>query len=331
MRIEPVIGRVWAIVAAAARNETGPDRASPSPEVVAPAQYGASPDSPASPLQNALHRAAAIAPRQRIVTVVAAEHRVWWQGPLWFLPRSNVITQPESRGSAVGILLALQKILERDRDAKVVVLPATHQVRDEEILMAWIRRAATLAALRPKRLFVLGIDREAGVAARAYVVIGRYDNRGGFETARLLETPSSFPTEKPSERRMLWNSGIVAGAAAALLQVFKRRVPDLILHGEAVTHGAARGEEYSAGVSRIRERLSGIDFFRHVLQGQESHVRVLPVPRCGWSDLSVVGSGDGPQRVDDDVPTPHGLLRRLGDIAWRQPALKREPLAPTRD
>ena len=106
--------------------------------------------------------------------------------------------QPESFGSAFGLFVALLQILERDPGASVVLLPSTHQVQDEEILTPWIHRAATLAALRPQRLFVLGIEREAGITASAYIVTGRYDNRGGFEIARLFEAPPSVvPTAKP--------------------------------------------------------------------------------------------------------------------------------------
>ena len=324
MRIQPVSESFWAIVAATGGAERPPDRAASSPKLTAPAQYRSLPDSPVSPLQKALHRATAIAPRQRIVTVVAAKHRPWWQETLWFLPRSNVIMQPESFGSAFGLFVALLQILERDPGASVVLLPSTHQVQDEEILTPWIHRAATLAALRPQRLFVLGIEREAGITASAYIVTGRYDNRGGFEIARLFEAPPSVvPTQNPIERRVLWNSGIVAGAGTAFLQLFRRRVPDLIVHGQAIAHGAARGHEYSSDVSQLSESLSGLDFRRHVLPGQESHLRVLPVPRCGWSDLGAVDTGGAaastkavvaarqPQRAAEYSPQP---VARLGDI-----------------
>jgi hypothetical protein len=46
------------------------------------------------------------------------------------------------------------------------------------------------------------------------------------------------------------------------------------------------------------ERLPEVDFSRHVLEGQESALRVLRVPPCGWSDLGT------PRRVRE-------TLRRL--------------------
>ena len=222
MSTEPRSGQGWAIVAATAMDEQSRDSTASS-DLGPPAQYRTSPDSPASPLQKALHRATAIAPRRRIVAVVAAEHRRWWQGPLWFLPGLNRIVQPQSFGSAFGVLAALLKILDCDPGAAVVLLPSTHRVRDEELLARWIRRAGTLAALRPQHLFVLGIERDAAVAAGAYVVAGRDDSRGGFEVVELFDAPPSIvPMQNPFERRVLWNSGIVAGAATAFLELFRR-------------------------------------------------------------------------------------------------------------
>jgi mannose-1-phosphate guanylyltransferase len=303
MSTEPTSRQPWAIVVATA-GEEGPPDATASWEFAAPAhlQYmGSPPNLPASPLQRALHRAAAIAPRRRIVAVVPAEHRRRWQGPLWFLPRANAIVQPQSFGSAFGVLAALLKILDRDPAAAVVLLPSTHRVRDEDVLARWIRRAEALAMLRPQHLFVLGIEREAAVAARSYVVAGRDDSRGGFEIVELFDAPPSMvPMQNPLERRVLWNSGIVAGAGTAFLELFRRRAPDLISHLTAVAHGATRGHESPVDVARFRASSSGLEFARHVLSGQESRLRVLAVPQCGWSDLA--GNDAGNERLGHAQP-----------------------------
>jgi mannose-1-phosphate guanylyltransferase len=68
-------------------------------------------------LQEALHRAEAVAPRTRICTIVAEQHRRWWQGPLWALPSQNIIVQPENRGTAAGLLLPLLHIEARDLES----------------------------------------------------------------------------------------------------------------------------------------------------------------------------------------------------------------------
>jgi hypothetical protein len=43
----------------------------------------------------------------------------------------------------------------------------------------------------------------------------------------------------------------------------------------------------------LYERLPELDFSRHILQGQESQLRVVAVPQCGWTDLGT------PKRVGE--------------------------------
>ncbi len=146
----------WALVLAAGegsrlrsltRNEQG---------VVLPKQFCSLQGGPCL-LQEALQRAASIAPLQRICSVVAEQHRQWWTPLLSYLPEQNVISQPQNRGTAFGILLPLLRIIERDPDATVVLLPADHYLSAEKIMAASVRTllslfdgrfATTIAALR---------------------------------------------------------------------------------------------------------------------------------------------------------------------------------------
>jgi hypothetical protein len=75
-------------------------------------------------LRDQLNLAATLAPRHRIYTVVTHEWRHRLEDPLWFLPRSNVLSQPEKIGTAHGTLLALLRIAKRDPDASIAILPS---------------------------------------------------------------------------------------------------------------------------------------------------------------------------------------------------------------
>jgi mannose-1-phosphate guanylyltransferase len=91
-------------------------------------------------MQEALSRAEAVAPRERICTIVAEQHRRWWERPLGALSKHNVIVQPANRGTAVGLILGILHIAARDSRAQIVVLPSDHYVRDEAALrctMPW--------------------------------------------------------------------------------------------------------------------------------------------------------------------------------------------------
>jgi mannose-1-phosphate guanylyltransferase len=60
--------------------------------------------------------------------------------------------------------------------------------------------------------------------------------------------------------------------------------------------------------SDLYARLPELDFSRHVLEGAEESLRVLPVPACGWSDLGT------PKRVAE-------ALRRLDSEERSYPSL----------
>ena len=45
-------------------------------------------------LQEALHRAESVVPQSRVCTIVAAQHRRWWESPLYHLATENVVVQP---------------------------------------------------------------------------------------------------------------------------------------------------------------------------------------------------------------------------------------------
>src|SRR5260221_7273806 len=85
-------------------------------------------------LEETLWRAESVTQRRRMVTVVAAQHRRWWEAPLWSAEPENVIVQPENKGTAPGLLLPLLHIVRRDPNATVVVLPSDHFVRQEDVL-----------------------------------------------------------------------------------------------------------------------------------------------------------------------------------------------------
>ena len=121
-------------------------------------------------LRGALTRAAALAPRPRIYAVVTQERRRRLQGPLWFLPRSNVLAQPAKIGTAHGILLALLRISERDPDARVVLLPSTQHALDEELFLDSLRNAAADAASKPENVILQSVEPDA---ADASIVVGR--------------------------------------------------------------------------------------------------------------------------------------------------------------
>lgn len=95
------------------------------------------------------------------------------------------------------------------------------------------------------------------------------------------------------EQGGLWNSFIVVSTAQALLSLFRRRIPQVVMDMRAAVQSDLYDSSGGLATASLYERLPAVDFSREILQGHESRLRVLPVPRCGWSDLGT------PQRVAD--------------------------------
>ena len=233
-------------------------------------------------LQEALQRAAAIASLQRICCVVAEQHRQWWMPILSYLLEQNVISQPLNRGTAYGILLPLLRIVEQDPDATVVLLPADHYLRDEDLMAFSLRRAAELANADRGSIYLLGVEPDEPDTELGYILPASRERESAVGVLRFIEKPNEIRARVLLDQGALWNVFIMAASVRTLLSLFDSRYDPTI--------AAMRGFE-GTNLESLYERLSSVDFSRDVLEGKESMLRVLTVPHCGWTDLGT------PERV----------------------------------
>ncbi len=263
-------------------------------------------------LENALLRASAVAPFRRVCTVVAAQHRQWWAGLLHDFPAQNVIVQPRNRGTAHGILLPLLQILARDPDAHVVFLPADHYLRDEGTMASSLRRAAELARANDHAIYLLGIEPEGPDTELGYIVPSSRRFQGSpSQVIKFVEKPDAARAKALLNQGALWNAFIIAGSIWALLRLFDSSFTSTIV---TLSHIAERriGIDGTT-LDQLYEQLPSVDFSHHVLQGREGHLKVLPVPRCGWTDLGTPDRiGITLERLHEDLDAP---WRRAGKFS----------------
>ena len=271
----------WALVLAAGegsrlRRLTRDERGVAVPKQFCSLQVGP------SLLQEALQRAAAVAPLRQICSIVAEQHREWWTPILSYLPEPNVIVQPQNRGTAYGILLPLLRIVDRDPDATVVLLPADHYLRDEDIMASALRRAAQFAQSDPGSIYLLGVEPDEPDTELGYILPAARSRDGAVHVQRFVEKPDPLKARMLLEQGALWNVFIMAASVRTLLGLFDARY--------ARTIAAMRGFD-GADLESLYQRLGSVDFSKDVLQGNEALLRVLTVPQCGWTDLGT------PERV----------------------------------
>ena len=236
-------------------------------------------------LQLALARAAGVAPVHRICVVVALQHKRWWFAPLDYLPKRNVVVQPANRGTAFGILLPLLDILTRDPNANVVLLPADHYSLDEETMTRALKKAAALAATNSDALYVLGAEPSEPDTEVGYIVPAEKRRDKPSRVVRFVEKPDTDRALSLLGEGALWNVFILAGLARTILQMYEQSLAATVGAMRATIELDRARPAGHAALAELYEHLPTVDFSREILEQHARMLQVVPVPRCGWSDL----------------------------------------------
>jgi mannose-1-phosphate guanylyltransferase len=262
-------------------------------------------------LQDALMRARSVALPSHVATVVAAQHRQWWSSALNDVHESNVFVQPQNKGTAFGILLALLRLEMRDPQATLILLPADHYFRDEEPVTRALRMAGNLACAYSSSIYLLGADPESADTELGYILPQR----------RIVDSPAAIAgfTEKPIQEfaqelishGALWNLFILGGSVNALLALFMEEHADTVAEMREALQNSVAGQKTS--LHQLYERIPPLDFSRDILELQADRLHVIRVPHCGWTDLGT------PKRVE-------ATLRSIGAGVHREPRPRAVPL-----
>ena len=288
---------IWALVLAAGEGRRLQSLTTAASGTTVPKQFCSLYEGP-SLLHEALWRARTVTTEDKTCVVVAEQHRRWWEGALWLLPPENVIVQPENRGTGLGIILPLLHILSRNPEAKLVLLPSDHHVRQEAVLSAALQGALEQLSWRSREIVLLGVSPEERDQDLGYIVPGPVDERGLLTVERFVEKPSLTMANELISAGGLWNTFIVVSTGLALIELVRKRFPELVSVMLAAFESDRREGSEGAAMAELYEKLPAVDFSRDILTEQLSDLRVIPVRPCGWSDLGT------PKRIAD-------TLRRL--------------------
>lgn len=304
-------GNVWALVLAAGSGTRLRSLTTTAGGLQVPKQF-CSLRGGSSLLADALARADAVSGRAHQVTVVADQHRRWWERSLRTSHPGNIVVQPENRGTAAGLLLPLMHILQRDPAATVLVLPSDHFFLDEALLARELRRGCRLAGADRESVYMLGLHPSEPDPELGYIVPERGVRGGASGVRRFVEKPPVAVASELIGAGALLNMFILVASAQALLGLYAAREPALVAQLRDAVRADRLIPQDPQATRLLYARLPTLDFSRDILEGQESRLRVLAVPACGWSDLGTPG------RVLD-------TLARLGTRLHTEDAADGEP------
>lgn len=232
-------------------------------------------------LRCTIDRAAALVPPRRIVTVVAEQHRRWWERELSACPRENVVVQPHNRGTAAGILLPLLRIVQQDRQATIIVLPSDHYVARERVLRKSIEEAVQAVHVDQDRVVLLGMTPRECDTEYGWIVPSAGSRFVSAVTA-FVEKPDSTRARFLLRGGALLNSLILVATGRTLLQLYDHAAPRLV--GEFISwRDEAMGE--STALEKLYRTLPSCDFSREILESSCEFLSVVRASDCGWTDV----------------------------------------------
>jgi len=320
---------VWVIILAAGEGKRVMDLTRDRWGLPAPKQYSLI-DGRRTLLDVTLKRARKIAPPERIVAVVAAQHRRWWVSELADLPTRNVIPQPENRGTAAGILLPLLWILRHDPAARLVILPSDHGVALEETLHNAIIDALACTPYPDSEMVLLGVQPQRPETDYGWIV-----PKAGAEgrlrpVSSFREKPDAETAGKLLARGGLLNSFILIAGSRFLLKLFETSVPRLWRSFQPLLENKQNGSWTGQDLSRFYRSIPTFDFSKDLLERAADTLWVHSVPACGWLDLGTPDRLTGHLLAQNQKPWagPSSQMKRQSLLVPQLRSITREPSEP---
>lgn len=227
---------------------------------------------------------------RRLKDIVAIEH-VWIvtsealqvaiRTELPELPDDNVLAEPVGRNTATCIGWAAAHIRRQDPDAVLLVLPADHHIANVDAFAGTLRRSIALAD--QGHLVTIGVQPTRAETGYGYLETGESLGDGVFRAQRFVEKPDlASATAFVESGGFLWNSGMFAFRAAAILQAIQQHLPALATALDAIDQAAKRGEERAA-LAKLYPGLPAVSIDHGVME--KSADLLVVSGDFGWSDL----------------------------------------------
>lgn len=238
-------------------------------------------------IQNTVARLQGLVPPERIYVVTHRRYVDQTREQLPAVPEENILAEPIARNTAPCIAFAAVKLLARDPDATMIVLPADHVIKKVDRFQA-VLRVAIEKARKDRTLVTIGINPTHPETGYGYI---QFDGAGENGTDEPAAYPVKTFAEKPdiatAERFLdsgdfLWNSGMFVWRADTILDEMREHLAQAYEAFEPVSEAVGTPEEEQA-VEDAYSQSPHISIDYGVMERAE---KVYVVPGSfGWSDI----------------------------------------------
>lgn len=142
---------------------------------------------------------------------------------------SNIFVEPENKETATCIGLSAVKLLKKDSDATMIVLPSDHHIEGEKEFIDTLKQAVDLVS-RKRVLVTIGFTPTRPETSYGYIQMGEKANgiNETYKVERFLEKPNNeVAKDLLFKGTYLWNSGMFIWRADVYLRECEKYLPKM--------------------------------------------------------------------------------------------------------
>jgi len=223
----------------------------------------------------------------------------------------NIFIEPYNKETATCIGLAAIKLIKRDHEAVMIVLPSDHMIQNIDEFKNDIDEALKIARSQDV-LVTLGIVPKRPETAYGYIETGKllsHERIPVFKAKRFTEKPNKTIAQMFLDKgTFLWNSGMFIFKASVLLSQMERYLPELYSNLMVMQEAVGRSDEDKI-IEDEYKKVDGISIDFGIME-KSPNIVVLKT-NLDWDDIGSFTALEKYYMKDDDNNIINGLCSSI--------------------
>ena len=201
------------------------------------------------------------------------------------IPRENIITEPESKNTAMCIFYATLKIKKIKSDGIITVLSSDHYIEEKDKLQESIITAMEVAMFN-ENLVTIGITPTYPTTGFGYIKYDNSENKNYYSVIEFKEKPKyEKALEYIKSNCYVWNSGMFIWKVESILKSFKKYLPNIYKLKDKLYISINTNEEQQI-IKEIYGKVENISIDKGILE-KSNNVKMIR-GNFKWVDIGSV-------------------------------------------
>ena len=198
------------------------------------------------------------------------------------IPRENIITEPESKNTAMCIFYATLKIKKIKSDGIITVLSSDHYIEEKDKLQESIITAME-AAMCNENLVTIGITPTYPATGFGYIKYANTKDKDYYSVIEFKEKPKyDKALEYIKSNCYVWNSGMFIWKIGSILKSFKDYLPNIYKFKDKIYTSISTDKEPKI-VKEIYKKIENISIDKGILE-KANNVKMIR-GNFKWMDI----------------------------------------------